>query len=202
MFGLPVPKATVEGMGGAPARYWGARAILHSGRPPVIDIVPDRQQATAAEGLQTQPIVDWVNNTGLPRLKESAEFARLSPSSHETLEVRDKQFTLIASPRGSYGYLYLAAFQYSPAGTIYGAIAPDPSARWVSVAFAEPPPVGALVTLDINGTWRGRVTGYFVEHGFQGIEVACSQMPDWRMKRDPRDTSGYFFGPDLTEVHP
>lgn len=202
MFGLPVPKETIEAKGGAPARYWGARAILRTGKPPVLDIVPDRQQVTAAAGLSSEPLLEWVNRTGLPRLMASEAFGELSIASCEVIEIRDGQYTLLASPQGSYGYLYLTAFQYFPPGLIYGALEPDPAARWVSTAFAAPPPVGAIVTLRINGEWRGRVTGYFVEHGFQGIEVECTHAPDWwRKRRDPADTKGYFFGVDLAEIH-
>ena len=51
---------------------------------------------------------------------------------------------------------------------------PDPTAKWSSGKFPVPA-IGSKIKASINGQWEGVVTGYFVEHGYQGIEVDCSQ---------------------------
>ena len=46
------------------------------------------------------------------------------------------------------------------------------------------------------------VTGYFVEHGYQGIEVDCSKgkRPEFYEKQGGNPKRALFFGVDLTVV--
>jgi hypothetical protein len=193
MFGLSIPAEIVEKLG-QPARYWGARAIFHPGTDYPIDLLPDRQ-GYQSDALDPKPLLDWVNKFGLPELKKQRAFKNLDTSSREVVEVKDRQFTLLASPQGSYGYLYIGAWQYWPEGCKYNQKQPDPSAKWSGKGPI--PTIDEEIVAHINGRWEGRVTGYFVEHGYQGIEVACTKRPEWKVKQEPKNNQALFFGVDL-----
>jgi hypothetical protein len=194
MFGRSVPAELVKEKG-RPARYWGARAIFRAGQ---IDLLPDRQSCDCGD-LDPQPLLDWINKVGFPELKKQRAFKTLSSDSDEVVEVRDKQFTLQASPQRSYGYLYIGVWQYWAEGCKYNQKQPDPSAKWTSPTFPVPA-IGDEVVVAINGRWEGKVASYFVEHGYQGIEVACSVRPDWKVKQAPDDKLCLFCGLELKEV--
>ena len=87
---------------------WGARAIF---RPPSnISIVWDRQDAIG-EGADRQALHGWINialdflRTALLRRQP-----RVNPEDDTVLLVQGYDRCLLASPRGSYGYMYLSAF--------------------------------------------------------------------------------------------
>lgn len=194
MFGLAIPDEIIAKRG-QPARYWGARAIFHPGTKYPIDLLPDRQTYRSEADLDPTPLMDWVNNYGLPELKKNRGFKHFDRGDHGFVEIREKQFTLMASPHASHGYLYIGAWQYWPEDCKYNQKQIDPSAKWSGKAPI--PAVGDDVIALINGRWEGKVTGYFVEHGYQGIEVACTKLPEWRVKRDPKDKNALFFGVDI-----
>ena len=77
---------------------------------------------------------------------------------------------------------------------------PDPKAKWSS--DNPVPPIGAKIKPKINGPWQGVVTGYFVEHGYQGIEVDCTghKRPAYYEKQGGDPKRVLFFGVDLTAV--
>jgi hypothetical protein len=67
------------------------------------------------------------------------------------------------------------------------------------------PRVGARVRVDMNRFGWGTVTGYFVEHGWLGVEVKIDQPPAWWVKQqkernEPIDSVGHFFGIDLGAI--
>jgi len=49
-----------------------------------------------------------------------------------------------------------------------------------------PPPLGAPVTVLMNGLGPGVVVGYFVEHGYLGLHVRCHQLPEWMLAQRKR----------------
>jgi hypothetical protein len=200
MFGRPVPKEIIEKRG-QPVRYWGARAIFHPGTQHPIDLLPDRQGCHCAEGLASKPLLDWLNKTGLKELKKLRAFKNLSSDSSEVVEFTDGEFTVQCSPNASYGYLYLGAWQYWPKNCRYEQKETDPKAKWSSNKFPIPA-IGSKMTADFNGPWEGVVTGYFVEHGYQGIEVDCTghKRPAYYEKQGGDPKRVLFFGVDLTAV--
>ena len=106
-----------------------------------------------------------------------------------------------AAPNASYGYLYIGAWQYWPENCRYEQKTPDSTAKWSSDKFPVPA-IGTKIKASINGQWEGVVTGYFVEHGYQGIEVDCSKgkRPDFYQKQGGDPKRVLFFGVDLTAV--
>ncbi len=59
------------------------------------------------------------------------------------------------------------------------------------------PAVGEEVNVLTNDFGKGRVTGYFVEHGFLGIHVFVFNRPDYHKKQQPDRDICCFFGVDL-----
>ncbi len=88
MFGRPVPKEIVEKRG-EPVRYWGARAIFHPGTKYPIDLLPDRQGCQCTEGLDSKPLLDWLNTVGMKGLQNMRAFKRLTSDSSEVVEFTD-----------------------------------------------------------------------------------------------------------------
>ena len=87
---------------------WGARTILKYG---YIDLVPDRQDS---EG--PQPHLDrlyaWIDEKAMPQLRERSKGLR--GDSDEVLEIEESPFTLKASCKRSFGYLYITAWENPP----------------------------------------------------------------------------------------
>ena len=199
MFGRPVPKEITEKRG-EPVRYWGARAIFHPGTKRPIDLLPDRQNCKCAEGLVSKPLLDWLNTKGMKELQKMRAFKSLSSDSAEVVEFKDGEFTVQCSPNASYGYLYIGAWQYWPKNCRYEQKETDPKAKWSGDKSI--PPIGSKIKASINGPWQGVVTGYFVELGYQGIEVDCTghKRPAYYEKQDGDPKRVLFFGIDLTAV--
>jgi hypothetical protein len=61
----------------------------------------------AGNNAKLQELTKWLDDVALPRLRKEID---LETSSEETITFTDGQFTLAASPRGSYGYLYIGAW--------------------------------------------------------------------------------------------
>lgn len=105
---------------------WGARAIYHENHQAYkenhtkagklrkrglvpwyfVELVWDRQGA-AGRNADLLALNEWVNKVGLPRLRAECEIPR---DSEKTLTFSDGRFTMTASPRASYGYLYIGAW--------------------------------------------------------------------------------------------
>ena len=200
MFGRPVPQEIID-QRGEPVRYWGARAIFHPGTKHPIDLLPDRQGCKCADGLASKPLLDWLNTVGMNEMQNMRAFKSLSSDSTEVVEFKDGHFTVQCCPNASYGYLYIGAWQYWPKDCRYEQKAPDPTAKWSSDKFAVPA-IGSKTKASINGQWEGVVVGYFVEHGYQGIEVDCSKgkWPSFYTKNGGDPKRCLFFGVDLTAV--
>jgi hypothetical protein len=111
---------------------WGARAIysldarnvpqrhLRRGRYvtehvtkliATVDILWDRQSMNGGSPEDQTTLVDWLNATGLRELRERCTVSQLSPASHDQIQIRVDGFFLLASPRRSYGYLYIGAWR-------------------------------------------------------------------------------------------
>jgi len=61
----------------------------------------------------------------------------------------------------------------------------------------DPPAIGAEVDVGFNALGKGRVTSYFIEHGYLGVRVAFDAPPDWYVKQNGREHHGHIFGAEL-----
>lgn len=59
----------------------------------------------------------------------------------------------------------------------------SPAVKW-SNKNPVPPAVGDTVTVTMNGIGKGKVLGYFIEHGWLGLHVWPSKPPDWFRKQN------------------
>lgn len=93
------------------AWHWSARAILRDG---AVDLVWDRQGVEGEASEEDRKAIGaWLDAKAIPLLR--AEARTVDPGSHAWIEFAGDGYRLRASPRRSFGYLYLSA-------------APDPSA--------------------------------------------------------------------------
>lgn len=195
MFGIEVPQEIILERG-YPVRWYGARAIFNNNKK-TFDIVWDRQSSSHMNGLEIQPLLDWLNKVAFPKLKELVK--NLSWDSNEVVDFKDKQFTLQASPNSSYGYLYIGAWQYWPKDCMYEQENPTSDAQWRGKVPI--PTIGQCIKANMNGQWQGEVTAYFVECGYQGVEVDCSgkngTTPEFYKKQHGDPKRVLLFGCDL-----
>lgn len=86
---------------------WGARAIYHTAGG-YVDILWDRQDAVGDRD-HVKSVCAWFNEFGRAMLQAKIEETELPTYSCTGVEIEAGSMRLIASPRGSYGYLYLCA---------------------------------------------------------------------------------------------
>lgn len=117
MFGLNPADYLVQD--GAPKLWWAARAIYKPDAKYAaqrIELLYDRQGFngdTLAEGSEKRcrRIATWVNRKGLGKLRKELRWKFVAPDAHSLVWVVDKDFNLIADPKASHGYLYMAAWR-------------------------------------------------------------------------------------------
>jgi hypothetical protein len=83
-----------------------ARAIWQAGRE--IDIPPDRKIWKGAK-KNCRALGAWLSKVGIPGLKEVLRRSGLTGRDRDEVKFADMEFVVAASPRASYGYLYLVA---------------------------------------------------------------------------------------------
>jgi len=86
---------------------WGARAI-YDPKNFEIGFLPDRIEVINPEKFE--PLKEWLKRTGLAAIRARIHSAKLKESSNEELGYSEDGFTIKATPRGSYGYMYLVAY--------------------------------------------------------------------------------------------
>jgi hypothetical protein len=101
---------------GAPTPVWGARAIYHQDAAS-FDLLPDRQSCTGGTDESRAQLVQWLIAHGIPALRKLLAREKLPSNSQETVEIRDHGFVLRASPRRSYGHLYVGAWPIPPSAS-------------------------------------------------------------------------------------
>ena len=86
---------------------WGARALFtQSGR---IDIIWDRCSFDGPED-EVHQLIDWIEDIGMDDLRDMAE--NLPWDSHHVIRVYGgKEFEMNATPKASYGYLFIGAWK-------------------------------------------------------------------------------------------
>lgn len=115
-------------------RSWGARAILdskefekptdiwnykkdikHNPHAFTFDLLYDRQDAyppSTEDNVSAKKVFhDWVDNVGLPWLRTEVKRLRLAGSSTDVVAFSEGNYHIEASPQGSYGYLYIGAWE-------------------------------------------------------------------------------------------
>jgi len=209
MFGLQCPNDLQAEKGREPDVWWGMRAEfkpLSNGLP--IRYCHDRVSWEVSDGTRYDALpflLRWAEEKGFPALLENPEFLRLRESSADVVQMyfKDSNAWLQVSPNGSYGYLYIGAWMYWPDACRYflSEIPTDERLAWSH--GNKPPAVNSRVSCSMNGPWTGGIVlGYFVEHGYLGIEVDFSEgtYPDYYPKQNGDLRRGCMFGVDLVEV--
>lgn len=74
-----------------------------------IDLCWDRQGAAGRNG-DLEELSKWLNAVALKRLAKECSDRYITRDCEEWVEFTDGRFTLKASPRASYGYLYIGAW--------------------------------------------------------------------------------------------
>jgi len=89
---------------------WGARLIAPN------DLLPDRQSLIAVDDEAKAALVAWLNGepagTGALKatLERLAELRLAGSSREETVIYEDERGRVVASPQGSFGYVYVAGW--------------------------------------------------------------------------------------------
>jgi hypothetical protein len=91
---------------------WGARAILKTSGPILIDLPWDRQSWTRSNRGDRDRLAQWINIKGLPWLRDEIKHARFSVTGHSIIKYDDGLIHLEASPQGSGGYLYIGVWEH------------------------------------------------------------------------------------------
>ena len=104
---------------GAPRLWWGARAIYHPNANLAdqrIELLHDRQQITPADGplKEVKALLSWISRRGLGKLRKELRLNDVRGDSSCLTWITDGDFNIIGDPKGSYGYIYLAAWRNEP----------------------------------------------------------------------------------------
>ena len=75
-----------------------------------IDLLWDRMNALGDQ-TEVKKLCEWIDNTGLPALKTECVRQYLTSDSEDTITINLHGYVLKASPRGSFGYLYITAWK-------------------------------------------------------------------------------------------
>jgi len=100
-WGIPAPESAKVS--------WGVRAIYSP--PAGIEILFDRQGVSGEDEKERKRLIDWVNKEGLPGLKKILKKDFLGQDERRIVEFKGGGYVLKASPQGSYGYLYVGAWE-------------------------------------------------------------------------------------------
>ena len=119
-WGYPVPADAVGPIWGARAIYtsnrltesevYTKRGTKRKNRPMVfsIDIPWDRQEIVGGTEDEKRAMLKWFDATGRKLLLASCDARFVTPDCDEVVMIAKDGYQLEASPRGSYGYLYIS----------------------------------------------------------------------------------------------
>ena len=95
---------------------WGARAIYDiepsENRDPYFSLLHDRQTGSG-EKKKREVLSKWVNEVGFQLLDDQLKKQNVQKSDAIVITVSEGDYTLVASPNASYGYLYISAYPTS-----------------------------------------------------------------------------------------
>src|SRR4030067_1949788 len=95
--------------------WWGTRAIftqryIRQTRKVTteLDLLHDRQNFQGPQDEGTKKFMTWINTKGLPEVRVWA--SKVTTDSREMFNFEDEEYKIIATPNGSYGYMYIGAW--------------------------------------------------------------------------------------------
>ena len=164
---------------------WGARAIFQHRE---LDFLHDRQQALGPEKLRAI-LGKWIDRTGLPELKKHIKRNGWSSSTQDVFELNVGPFMLKASPRGSYGYMYLTAVMKGSESM--------PDGQWSNTFI---PKVGGFVMARINNLGKCRVLGFIERDGRVCVIAKPVKPPKWFVWQNGAHALCCLFGAEIEKI--
>ena len=161
---------------------WGARATFAEGE---LYFMPDRQEHIG-DIVPVNTLVNWLNDTALPALKQHIKETNWSNDSKEVYTLNDNLFTLKASPNGSYGYMYLTA-------TLWG-IDKLPAGKWSGKAIPE---IGDTISAKVNNLGKCYVLGYFLQSEWISVIAKPLNPPEWFITQNGKSALATLFGAEI-----
>ena len=99
-WGLPAPEGVTHA--------WGARAIFHGGSS--FELLWDRQGFHCPDEKSAKRLSAWLNRKGLAALRKRLKVEGLTTQDDAVVRLEFDGHVILASPRRSYGYLYIGAW--------------------------------------------------------------------------------------------
>lgn len=84
---------------------WGARALYNNGE---LTVLPDRQEVV--RGPDFDELINAINGNLTKKFRELIRNERPRSDSYEIFKIVEGRVTIMGSPNGSYGYMYIIAF--------------------------------------------------------------------------------------------
>ena len=127
------------------------------------DLVYNRQGVYTPEGTKDEAATrkafgDLLNGARLVQAWEAIPEDLTGSDEHTVLLYEDHLLTIKASPKGSCGYLYIAA-----------CMKPRGDGKWSGKG--DVPNLGDKVDVMVNGIGTGRVLGHITNDGYMGVAV-------------------------------
>lgn len=120
-FGLRPPDGITGAAWGARAIYkLGSERVYRNGRPTKndarrtvaeIELLWDRQSWQGGTNAERDKLKGWINRRGLAALRRACIKQYLTGDSADTITIEQDGYIMTASPRESYGYLYIGAWK-------------------------------------------------------------------------------------------
>ena len=64
----------------------------------------------------------------------------------------------------------------------------------------NPPQIGERIKVTMNSLGFGKVTAYFIEHEYVGVEVALEKQPDWHIRQRGKGGHCLVFGAEIKRM--
>lgn len=187
-------------------KAWTFRAIHNPYKRAYMELLHDRQSWSPPD--RPNYLVKAAIDHFIPIVREETKTMRNNGSIRKR-RMAPNGLIVTTFVRESGGYLHGAFFidedRFFPdptlegkdtATTKYNQRTPDDLATWVSESSI--PDLGGEVTVHMNALGRGIVTGYFVENGFQGVQVFLLDPPGWWIdQNDGENKHALVFGREI-----
>jgi hypothetical protein len=76
-----------------------------------IELLHDRSDLVGGSEKERRVFVRWLNRVGFKHLRKECERRFVDPRGHKLVTIPGDDFTIVADPRASYGYLYIGAWR-------------------------------------------------------------------------------------------
>lgn len=170
---------------------YGARTIFKNGQ---MDFPHDRQSFLGEELHRTLLLREWINSKALPALRRHIQNQNWTPDTEETLTFENWPYVLTASPRGSYGYIYISSHMKG--------LDKFPEIDGVDIKWSGSfvPKIGDMVRCKVNNIGPGKVLGYYLEHKWVGIIVMPDAPPEWYVNQNGSNAPCGLFGVEFGRI--